>query len=100
MVERDDVAAAPPQASGELVRLAWDGRLISAPAGTNKCAQMVQKPHPTDLVHRLFAPDNPGPMVQLLTGCGRRAHYFITEDQGREVDCRECLAEGKERSDP
>jgi hypothetical protein len=28
---------------------------------------MVGKPHPGDLVHDLFAPDNPGPMVQLLT---------------------------------
>lgn len=97
--ERDDEAASR-LASGEVVRLTWDGHLISAPAGTRKCAQMVGKPHPGDLVHDLFAPDNPGPMVQLLTGCGRRAHYFVTEDQGREVDCPDCLAEGKERSDP
>lgn len=77
----------------QITRLTWDGQFVHAPAGTSKCAQTTGRPHPSDLTHRLFAPDNPGPMVQLLTGCGRRAHRFITEDEGKEVDCPECLSE-------
>lgn len=72
-------------------RLTWDGELITAPAGTVKCAQTIGRPHPGDLVHRLFAADNPGPGVQLMTGCGRRAHRFVPEADGKEVDCPECL---------
>jgi hypothetical protein len=92
-VTKDDDEAATPQASGEVVRLTWDGHLISAPPGTNQCAAMVGQPHPTDLVHRLFAPEYPSAMIQLMTGCGRRAHYFVRPDENREVDCPDCLRE-------
>lgn len=76
-----------------ITRFTWDGHEITAPSGTNKCAQTIVRPHPSDLTHRLFAPDSDNPMLQLLTGCGRRAHRFVTEDEGKEVDCPECLSE-------
>ncbi len=88
------MAADGEQTAQTIARLTWDGHLVIAPAGTSKCAQTVGRPHPADLTHRLFAPDNPGPMVQLLTGCGRRAHRFVTEDEDKQVDCPECLGEG------
>ena len=87
------MAADEGQAVQTIARLTWDGHSLTAPAGTTKCAQTIGNPHPADLTHRLFAPDNPGPMVQLLTGCGRRAHRFVTENEGKQVDCRECLGE-------
>ena len=75
-----------------LTRLTWDGQLVTAPPGTTQCARTINgRPHPADWVHHLFAPDNPGPMVQLLTWCGMRAHRFILESEGRQVDCPECL---------
>lgn len=76
-----------------LARLTTDGGTIAAPMGTNKCAQTIGQPHPGDLTHQLFAPDNPGPMVQLMTYCGRRADRFVLESEGRDVDCPECLAD-------
>ena len=81
-------------ASQVIKRLTHDGQLIEAPFGTTKCAQMFcGRPSPRDWIHALFAPDNPGPMVQLLTKCGRRAHRFVLESEGREVDCTECVDE-------
>jgi hypothetical protein len=75
-----------------IFRLTWDGQQVSAPAGTVKCAQTVGAPHPSDWTHRLFAASNPGPMVQLTTGCGKRAHRFVLESEGKAVDCPDCLA--------
>lgn len=80
----------------QLVRLTASGDTISAPLGTTMCAQAIGQPHPCDLTHRLFAPDNPGPAVQLMTSCGRRAHRFIPESEGKDVDCPECLEEAEE----
>jgi hypothetical protein len=74
-----------------ITRLTWDGKRITAPVGTTKCARMVGRPHPTDWTHWLFAPDDPGPMVQLTTRCGKRAHRFVLESEGRTVDCPDCL---------
>lgn len=74
-----------------IARVTWDGQLIQAPEGTRKCAQMVARPHPSDLVHGLFAADNPGPTLQLMTQCGKRAHYFVPESEDREIDCPDCL---------
>lgn len=83
----------------QIVRLTWDGKLVTAPAGTNKCAQTVGRPHWSDLTHRLAYADNPGPMVQLLTGCGHRAHRFVLETEGKQVDCPNCLANGELAAD-
>lgn len=77
----------------QLRRLTAAGETITAPAGTVMCAQTIGRPHPGDLTHRLFAPDNPGPMVQLMTYCGRRAHRFVLESEGKEVDCPDCLSD-------
>lgn len=81
----------------EIVRLTHDGNLISAPMGTTKCAQTIGRPHPSDWTHWLFAPDNPGPMVQLMTGCGKRANRFVLESEGKEVDCPQCLEDEQEQ---
>lgn len=75
----------------ELVRLTHDGERITAPLGTTKCAQTIGQPHPSDSTHWLFAPDNLGPMVQLMTLCGRRAHRFVLDSEDKEVDCPHCL---------
>ena len=83
----------PPDAI--LIRMTHDRSFAAAPAGTNKCAQTIGgKPHHSDLIHRLFAPDDPGPMVQLMTYCGRRADRLVPEGEGKEIDCPECLDEG------
>lgn len=75
-----------------ITRLTYDGQLVTAPVGTRKCQQGV-RPHPTEWTHWLFAPDDPGPMLQLMTRCGRRAHRFVLESEGKEVDCPECSDE-------
>lgn len=73
-------------------RLDYQGDIVEAPDGTTKCALTIgRRPHPSDRTHRLFAPDNPGPMVQLMTRCGKRAHRFVLESEGKDVDCPECL---------
>ncbi len=74
----------------ELVRLTYDGKQATAPLGTTKCAQ-GNHPNPGDWTHRLFAASNPGPMVQLMTGCGQRAHRFVLESEGKDVDCPRCV---------
>lgn len=76
-----------------MMRTTWDGRSVSAPVDTDKCAQTIGRPHPGDWVHWLFAPDNPGAdgVVQLMTQCGKRAHRFVLESDGKEVDCPACL---------
>lgn len=74
-----------------ITRLTYDGREITAPAGTNKCAQTPGPLYPADWVHGLFAADNPGPMVQLTTRCGGRAHQFVLDTVSREIDCPKCL---------
>jgi hypothetical protein len=79
--------------ASQLARLTFDGDVVTAPLGTSKCAQTIGRPHPGDLTHRLFAPDNPGPAVQLMTWCGRRAHRFVLESDGKDIDCPDCLAE-------
>jgi uncharacterized protein DUF6221 len=78
-------------AAHEIVRMTHDGQRVTAPSGTTKCAQTTGRPHPSDWTHRLFAANDPGPMVQLMTGCGRRAHRFVLESEGKDVDCPRCL---------
>jgi hypothetical protein len=72
------------------MRFTHDGQLIEAPAGTTKCARTVGRPHRADWVHALFAPGDSGPMVQLMTRCGRRAHRLVLESEDRDVDCPAC----------
>ncbi|WP_372672990.1 hypothetical protein [Amycolatopsis kentuckyensis] len=77
-----------------IARLTWDGGIVTAPVGTDKCAQTVGRPHPSDWTHWLFAAGDPGPMVQLTTRCGQRAHRFVLEGEGKTVDCPRCLEIG------
>lgn len=79
------------ESAARIERLTWDGHLITAPLGTRKCAQTIGRPHHRDLIHGLFASENPGPMVQLMTRCGGRAHRFVLESDDKDIDCPECL---------
>jgi hypothetical protein len=68
----------------------------TAPAGTRKCISIINHPHPSDLVHELFAAEQLGTdrVIQLMTSCGKRAHRFVPESEGRAVDCPGCLMSG------
>lgn len=76
-----------------IVRYDHAGNRHTAPAGTRKCAQVINRVHPSDLVHGLFAADQLGTnrAIQLMTRCGKRADRFVPESEGKEIDCPDCL---------